>query len=193
MIMTMPRTAALLFLVMAGSASLPDRAAAAGPAIVDLVAGHEAGRVYLDFRLAGAFDRELLARLESGLPTTLVYELELLRDRKRWFDSGLDSATVRVTTMYNALTDEYLVNYEHDGELIESRLLHDRAELEPAMTSFVRLPVFTPPTNLETGRRMLVRVRAVLGAATVLGFVPTERSTDWVESNKFRLESAPGN
>jgi hypothetical protein len=35
---------------------------------------------------------------------------------------------------------------------------------------------------------MLLRVRAELGTRTVLFFIPTTRTTDWVESRKFRFD-----
>jgi hypothetical protein len=36
-----------------------------------------------------------------------------------------------------------------------------------------------------------VRVRVGLGAGTLLGFIPYQRATAWVESNKVRL-APPG-
>lgn len=159
---------------------------AAGARIVDLEAVLEDGQVRLDFRLDGAFDAALREQVASGLPTGITYELELLRDRQ-WFDRGLTEATLRVTAMYNALTEEYLINYELDGKLIESRLLHDPAALEPAMTEFARLPAFTLEPGAEVGRRLLVRARAVLGTHTLLGFIPARDATGWTQSDKFRV------
>ena len=159
------------------------------PRVVGLEATLEGHRVLLDWTLERAFDRRFRDRLESGLPTGFTFELELLRDRKRWFDRGLEEATLEVTAMYNALTDEYLINYELDGALIESRLLHDKSEVEPAMTVFVRMPVFDLEEGQEVGRRLLVRARAVLGDSTVLGFIPSRDTTDWLESHKFRVRA----
>jgi hypothetical protein len=178
-----------VLLAAAWVATAPQPAAAAR--IVDLEAVLVDGVVQLDFRLEAGFDVALREQVASGLPTGITYELELRRDRQ-WFDRGLVEATLRVTAMYNALTEEYLVNYELDGNLIESRLLHDPAQLEPAMTRFERLPVFPLAPGVASGQRVLVRARAVLGTSTLLGFIPTRDSTAWTESSKFRVRQPAG-
>ena len=68
---------------------------------------------------------ETRERIESGLPTGFIYELELARDRKRWWDDGLARARLEVVAMYNAVTREYLVNTKQDGKLIDSRTVRD--------------------------------------------------------------------
>ena len=60
------------------------------------------GRVEVSFQLAGAIDDGVMARIESGLPTAFVYEVELVRDRKRWWDDEVAEATLEVVAMYNA-------------------------------------------------------------------------------------------
>jgi Domain of unknown function (DUF4390) len=152
--------------------------------IADLKVSLDGDRVLLSFQLDGAFTPQLVERVESGLPTTLLYELELLRDRKRWFDRGLDEASLTVVGIYDAVRREYLVNYKLDGRLLESRMVHDLAGLERAMTRVERLHVFTlEPTASK--KRLLVRARAELGTRHILGFIPSKIATDWQESPKF--------
>lgn len=143
-------------------------------------------RVALSFHLADAFDEVVRARLESGLPTGFTYRFHLLRDRKHWWDDGLVVTTLEVVAMYNAVSQEYLVNFKHDGRLVESRLARSRADLEAAMTQFDRVPLFAV-AGLPRGERLLVRGRAELGARTLLSFIPVTIETDWAESRKFRL------
>jgi hypothetical protein len=169
-----------------GVALLLAAAAEAGAAEVHgLVAALDGHRVEVSFRLEGAFDPQLVERVESGLPTSLTFEIELLGDRKRWFDRGIQTARLTVVGMYDAVRREYLVNFKLDGRLLESRMVQDLAELERAMTGFDGLPVFTLERAPE-GRRLLVRVRAELGFHHLLGFIPTRVTTDWAESRKFR-------
>lgn len=165
-------------------------AAAAEPRIHGFSIVVDGSQVLASFDLGGGFTPELLERIESGLPTGLVYELELLRDRKRWWDAGLDSVRLEVVTMFNAVTREYLVNTKLDGRLIDSRTLRDTGDLERAMTRFVALPVFTVAPSADR-RRLLVRARVALGTGHWLGFIPVLRATDWVESNKIRIRT-PG-
>lgn len=164
--------------------------AAAGAAeIRNLQAELEGDRVLVSFQLDGAFDQQLVERVESGLPTTIVYELELLRDRKRWFDRNLDEGSLTVVGIYDAVRREYLVNYKLNGRLLESRMVHDLAGLEQAMTRVEGLHAFTLEP-LKTRRRLLVRARAELGTRHLLGFIPSKVTTDWSESGKFRLPAS---
>lgn len=146
----------------------------------------EGDRVLVSFALEGGFNQRLIERVESGLPTTLEYQFELLRDRKRWFDRGIETSRLTVVGIYDAVRREYLVNYKHDGRLVESRMVHDLAALERAMTQFDRLHVFTIKPQASR-KRLLVRTRAELGWRHLLGFIPSRITTNWVESPKFRL------
>jgi hypothetical protein len=175
-------------ILVAGVLAAP--AAAAEPSIHDLSIVADGVQILVSFALGEGFTPELLERIESGLPTSLVYKIEFKRDRKRWWDDGLESARLEVVTMFNAITREFLVNTKLEGRLIDSRTLRDPGDLERAMTRFTALPVFTleEPSPRE---RYLVRVRVELGTGQWLGFIPVLRTTDWVESNKIRIQPAP--
>jgi len=96
----------------------------------------EGRRVATSFELTPGLPDELIERIQSGLPTGLTYQFKLYRDHIRWFDRGLDEASLHVTAMYNAVTREYLVNYKFDGKLTESRVVRSLNELSDAMTIF---------------------------------------------------------
>jgi hypothetical protein len=142
------------------------------------------GQVQVSFTLRGAFDQSLIDRIQSGLPTTFVYDFELLRDRAHWWDAELDSASLEVVAMYNAVSQEYLINFKKNGKLVESRLARTRADLEAAMTKFERVPLF--PLDKVENTRLLIKGRAELGSRTLLSFIPVHVTTDWTESRKFR-------
>jgi Domain of unknown function (DUF4390) len=174
-------------LLLAGLLAIAAAPATGGePAVRDLSIALNGVQVLATFRLEGSFTRELRERIESGLPTGFVFDLELLRDRKRWWDESLDTSHLEVVAMFNAVTREYLLNTKLEGKLIDSRTLRDYGELEHAMTRFMALPVFVIH-NPSKRERYLIRVRAELGTGNVLGFVPVMRSTSWVESNKVRV------
>ena len=158
------------------------------PAIEDLRVTVDGGQVLVGFHLANGLDADTRERIDSGLPTSFIYELELKRDRKHWWDHGLDATILEVVAMYNAVTREYLVNTKQGGKLIESRTVRDAEELERAMTVFESFPAFTLEADPDNSR-FLVRVRVDLGPGAVLGFIPYQRSTDWIESNKVRLRA----
>jgi hypothetical protein len=180
----MRATLALLYLLLLASQ------ARAEAKISEIKVDLDSNRVLASFVLRDAFDRRLSERIDSGLPTSILYHFELHRDRKRWWDRRLDKATLEVTAMHDAVSRAYSVHYKLDDKLIESRTLRDRRALEESMTRIERLPVFSvegfPPT-----RRLLIKVRAELGARTVLSLIPVAITTDWKESRKFRAPAAP--
>ena len=175
------RTAVLLLLL---ALFLAPGTAAADGRIRGLGVEVDGHRVLVDFQLEDGFDRELAQRVTSGLPTVLEYEFELLRDRKRWFDRPLQTGSLQVVAMFDAASQEFLVNYKLDGKLVESRAVRSLDELRTAMTRFEGLPVF----NLEPlprRWRLLIKVRGVLGSRTLFSMIPTRETTDWRESRKF--------
>lgn len=144
------------------------------------------GQVLVSFRLENGLSPEIRERIDSGLPTSFVYELELMKDRKHWWDRPLQSGRIEVVAMYNAVTHEYLLNTKHDGRLIRSQTVREVEELERTMTQFASFPAFGVPPGAEPGR-YLVRARVDLGLGAMLGFIPYQRSTPWRESNKIRF------
>lgn len=186
--------AVLAFLALAGALLLavPSAGQDGGEpriAAVDVAVDGNLARV--GFRLENAVTPRFVERLESGLPTGFDYRLELLRDRKRWFDRGVERSTLQVFAMYDAATRGYLVNYKLDGKLIESRLVRGLDDLERAMTVIEALPAFELE-GLPRSSRLLVRVQADVGARTLFGILPGRLVTDWRESRKFRtLNPAP--
>jgi len=145
----------------------------------------DGNRALVGFDLEGAFDQRFVERLQSGLPTGVVYRLELLKDRKRWYDRPLAETDLQVVAMYDAISREYLVNHKLGGELVQSRSVDNLADLEREMTRIRDLPAFSLD-GLPRSWRLLVRVRAELGSRTILSFIPAKVQTDWSESRKFR-------
>jgi len=175
----MRATAALLFLLFVASE------ARAEARISNLQVAVDGAQVEATVALEGAFDRRLAERLESGLPTSILYRFELHKDRKRWYDRRLREATLEAVAMYDAVERQYNVHYKLDGKLVESKTVHDRAALEQAMTHIGDMPIFSLE-GLPRGWRLVVKVRAELGSRTILAIIPSTIATDWADSKKFR-------
>ncbi len=156
------------------------------PRITDLRIAFERQQIRLSFKLLGALDDNLRKRLDSGLPTSFTFDFQLVRTRKSWFDRAVDSCSLEVGATYNAVTREYQINFKHDGNLIDSRVVKDAAELEAAMTEITGFPVFSI-AGKNPQQRLRVRVRAELRTKTVFFFIPSTVHTDWAETRKFRL------
>ncbi len=151
--------------------------------ISDLQVAVDSDQVLVTVSLDNAFDEQWVERLESGLPTELIYDFRLARDRQ-WFDKGLARSRLTLIAMYDAVRQEYLLNFKHDGRLVDSRVVIDLASLQRAMTHIDRFAVF-PLANQGRAGRLLVRARAELGSRNILSLIPTKIRTDWAQSRKF--------
>ncbi|MEA2600607.1 MAG: hypothetical protein QOF89_1599 [Acidobacteriota bacterium] len=158
--------------------------------ISDIKVELDGGRVLATFTLRDAFDRRLSARVDSGLPTPIVYQIELDRDRKRWWDHRLKDATLEVVALYDAVARSYTVHYKLDDKLVESKTLRDRKALEEAMTVIDRLPVFNV-ADVPKDARVLIKIQAETGSRTLLSFIPVAIKTEWKESPKFHVPGQP--
>jgi hypothetical protein len=183
----MRATAALLVLFLFLLSPSPARAEGR---ISGLEVKLDGARVLASLTLADAFHHRLRERVDSGLPTSIVYRFELDKDRQRWWDRYLEEATLEVTAVYDAVARQYTVNYKLNDKLIDSRTLHDPQALAESMTRIDWLPIFTL-AGIPAGWRLLVKARAELGSRTVLSIVPVAITTDWVESRKFRTPASP--
>lgn len=174
----------LAFFALSSSSAPP------GPSrVTGLTVAAAEQELVLGFTLAELDDAELKERLDSGLPTALVYEIELIRERSL-VDKTAARSRLQMIAMFNALTREYLLNVKLDGELIESRVLRDPQELLAAMTRIQKLSVFDLRERSRDDR-FQVRVRAELGTTTTFLFVPRVVHTDWAGSGSFRLGDLP--
>jgi transposase len=164
---------------------------AADPRIENLSATAHTGRVSVRFALADAFgDGDMVEALQSGIPTSFTYEVELFRDRPNWFDEGVGRARIEVICTFNSVTREYLLNYRRDRKLVRSETFTDLAMLQAKMTAIEE------PDLFDIGRRkpykLKVRARADLMRGWIFYVVPWEVSTRWREARvKTAVEAQP--
>jgi hypothetical protein len=153
-------------------------AAAPSPKIENLSATAINNRVSVRFSLTGAFaNGEMVEALQSGVPTSFKYIVEIFRDRPNWFDDGIARARIEVICTFNSVTREYLLNYRRDDRLVRSETFSDLAALERGMTTVDETALFD-----ITGRKahkLKVRVKADLMRGWVMWVIPWEVSTRW--------------
>ncbi|MDQ3281862.1 MAG: DUF4390 domain-containing protein [Acidobacteriota bacterium] len=166
------------FLFLAGFSAA---ASAPNPTIETLAATAAHGKVSVRFALNGAFaNREMIEALQSGLPTSFTYYVEIFRDRPNWFDDSIAEARIEVICTFNSLTREYLLNYRRDRRLVRSESFSDLGELERHMTQISEADFF------DIGRRrpykLKVRVKADLMRGWLMYVIPWEVSSGWRET-----------
>jgi hypothetical protein len=151
------------------------------PAISALSASLHGRKVSVSFRLDGAFaNGETIEALESGLPTALSYDIEIVRRRPRWLDSQIATARIEVICTFNSVTREYLLNYRRDDHLVRSETFTDFEALKKRMTTIEEIDLF----NIEGQRpwKLVVRARADLGRSWLMYIIPWSVDTGWRET-----------
>ncbi len=151
------------------------------PTIQNLGATAAQKKVSVRFSLDGAFrNGEMVEALQSGLPTSFTYEIQIFRDRPKWFNEDVGRARVEVICTFNSLTREYLLNYRRDRHLVRSETFTDLAALVKRMTSIEEIDLF------DIGERkpwkLKVRVKADLMRGWLMYVIPWEVSTRWQEA-----------
>ena len=149
------------------------------------------GAVTVRFSLADAFsDPHTVQALQSGLPTSFTYVVEMYRARPRWFDEGIGRSRIEVIATFNSLTREYLLNYRRDRKLVRSETFSDLETLQKRMT------MVDEPALFDIGSRpphkVNVRVKADFGRGFLLYVIPWKISTRWREVHVITAaEAAP--
>jgi hypothetical protein len=137
------------------------RAAAPGgePAVVNLAPIARDGQVLVSFDLEGALTADVEEAIQSGLPTSFSYDIELRRGTPVWFDRTIAAITVTATVRFDNLTRRYQMSRVVDGRVEDARPTEDAAAVRAWMTHFERVPI-SPTSELEANGEYYVRVRA---------------------------------
>jgi len=163
-------------------------AAAESPKIDGLSAVAANGKVAVRFTMTGAFaDGEMVEALQSGVPTSFTYLVEIFRDRPNWFDDGIAQARIEVICTFNSVTREYLLNHRRDDRLVRSETFSDLASLERAMTTIHETDLFD--IGGRKPYKLRVRAKADLMRGWVMYVIPWNASTRWRETRVRSSES----
>jgi hypothetical protein len=166
--------AVLVFFIAVASAAAVD------PRIENLSAVAANGKVSVHFDLADAFrNGEMVQALQSGLPTSFTYEVEIYRDRPNWFDESLGRSRIEVICTLNSVTREYLLNYRRDRKLVRSETFSDLPTLQIRMTTIDERDLFD--IGSRRPYKLKVRARADLMRSWRFYVVPWEITTRWRE------------
>lgn len=135
------------------------------------------GQVLISFELSDGLTEDVRDAIQSGLPTTFSYELELRRGTATWFDRTIAAVTITATVRFDNLTRRYQMSRTLDGRLEDARPTEDQDAVRRWMTRFEHVPLSTT-SALEANGEYYVRVRAHTQPRNTWFFWPWGR--DWV-------------
>lgn len=105
--------------------------------------------VLVSFSVAHAVTPSIERAIESGLPTTFTYDVELRRPSFFWFDKLVASARIAATVRFDALTRRYHVTLLQDGRVAEERSTDRVGDVREWVSKFQRLPLCTTRELVE--------------------------------------------
>lgn len=132
------------------------------------------GQVLVSFDLTDAFSSDVRDAIQSGLPTTFSYDVDLRRG-SALFDRTVASVTVEASVRFDNLTRRYQVSRRVDGRVEDARPTEDQEAVRRWLTHFEQVPL-SATSALETNGEYYIRVRAHTRPRNTWFFWPWDRS-----------------
>ncbi|MFQ5700776.1 MAG: DUF4390 domain-containing protein [Acidobacteriota bacterium] len=136
--------------------------------------------IYVSFEVKGAFTEEIRERIDSGLPVTFQYDMEVSRRRAFWFDKTLVRKKITTTVSYDTLTRQYSLSKKMNGEVAETSVAVNDPDMMRWMTHLDRIRLGDPTALGAIGKDSLyVRVKSRLQRKFLFFFIPSSLETGW--------------
>ena len=168
-------------------------AIAASPYIVNISVGNTGNVVTVDATLVDGFNDSMLEAIESGVPISFTYEVELRQIIPLWMDSLVSKATIKNTVQYDTLNKVY--SFSAIGKNVKRKVItRDKALFQKLMRRLDHLPIAST-YKMNMSEKYYVRIKASLETDRfwfpfnyIFFFVPfNDVKTSWSESSPLRL------
>jgi hypothetical protein len=116
------------------------------------------GQVYASFNAGESYTADVHEAVQSGLPTTLTFFVELRQASVIWFDRNVATVTVAASIKYDTLRGDFQVSKMADGQVFSSERTDKEADARKWATEFERVRL-SNGANLESNGEYYVRVR----------------------------------
>ncbi len=123
------------------------------------------GVYFLDALIEYRLSSEARSALQSGLPLTIRVEVELLKNRRFWFDNEEAALQQRYQLEYHALSERFTVQNLNGGDQTSFSTLHAALDW---LGHVNHLPLIDAAL-IEPGHEYYLRMRAVLDAEKLPG------------------------
>ena len=184
------------FLALALVLSLAADASADAPALVNLEVASEGKYVTLNAKLQDGLNEKILEAIDNGIPISIVYTVELRREKAVWADKLIRSDEIKHTIQYDSLKKAY--QFSAMGKNVKRKVItHKKDSYQKLMETLKNIPI-VPIYSLAPDEKYYVRVKAVLETddasfpSGYLLFVPfNEFKTAWAQSSPINVELPP--
>jgi len=173
---------------------IPFTSAHASPEITDVFLTNTAEDLIVYASLRDGFSEGLVEAIQSGVPTTFTFHLELYRNRNVWLDEPVSSRQAKHSVKYDLLRKEYRFTRDDSGA-VEERTTKSLADLKSWMSELESVPLARYNTLIPNDR-YYVRVKAEMKTTKL--FFPLnyifffvsflDEKTGWFESLPFTVK-----
>ena len=151
--------ALILAVLLPAAGHCDDAASAAGGFVIEhaalrVVGGTCVADAHIDF----AFSDDNLEAMHNGVALTVIVDIEVRRERRRWWNETLAARALRYRIETNALTGRYRVRNLHDGSARNYRSLDEVVE---GLGRLESVPIVNR-ARLAADARHTARIRALL-------------------------------
>lgn len=123
------------------------------------------GVYFLDALIEYRLSSEARSALQSGLPLTIRVEVELLRNRRFWFDADDAALHQRYQLEYHALSERFTIQNLNSGDQASFSTLHAALDWLGHVDHFPLVDA----ALIEPGHEYYLRMRTVLDAEKLPG------------------------
>jgi uncharacterized protein DUF4390 len=171
--------------------------AGANPSLSKISLNAEKELITLDAELVDAFNEKIREAIESGVPMTFTYEIELLKQSSAFGDEVVSKNKVTHTTQYDTLKKTY--QFSSQGKSFNRKVTtKDTKKYQQLMLTLNDIPL-AHVFKLDPEEKYYARVKAEMEADGlwfpfnyILFFVPfNEFETEWAQSTPLTLEMDP--
>jgi len=134
------------------------------PDIKDIIITTSESHLLLFATVANAFTDEMIQGVQNGLPITFDFHIELDKVRSGWFDATLVEKTLTHTMKYDAVRQEYSVEFsEKKGKVSKTRSLGQAKQLMAEVNGYPLIAT----RELEPDAPYALRIKATLAETTL--------------------------
>jgi len=149
-----------------------------GAEIVELVPVVREESIFVSFRVEGAFDETIAHDIETGLEVNFRYNIQLKQVRRMWPDRTTSQREIRTTVTYDNLTQRYSLTRMVDGEIDQTEVVADVAEMRRFMTTFESIRLFGV-SEVTPNEEYYLRANGVMKEGNLLLLIPWNQGAGW--------------
>ena len=155
--------ATAVYLLMALPIALRS-ASADEPRLDNIIVTNTRDDLLLYLTASNAFPKKIIEAVQSGVPTTFIYYINLYRVRGLWPDKLVRDIELSHTVKFNTLKNEYVVTRSWEGNRpLKVKTIEEAKRLMSEVDSLVIVPL----DQLKKGEQYQIRAKAELDRKTL--------------------------